>query len=540
MAKPIPASSVGASGNKWPLILIGAMLVPLTVAIVAWLWGRPWITSDTATGLIAWNSWRAGGPWNCLLEPDPANLARDVASWVSWWSPGQYVWPGLFLAFDLPLGAALLASSLVAAWIRTTGFFLLLRKLDVSPMAAAAAVFAEAANWQLFSSFGMYIGGEVVQAALLPWLLLAIALLRSCIAWWPVAIPVLLFSAAFAKHTLFLAALGALAWLWWETNLKRPNSWRKWTATALLLAACVLTARLAVTRWIIGPGPTPGDPGQVAHGWMLAIGYPLFAPFSSATGFGSVLGRAFAIAGTDVSQAWQRLGPFLVAAAPLSIFLYVFLAQCICGESLRRLFITFTALYLALFAFLFLRGASVSIEDRHFRPAGMVLIAAIAAIAVDSTSVRRWVRHTLLVALIASSAYGLASVAARVTNLHRLARVAPSGIMQPNLSPAAAAELVRRDAQGASRDQVIVFCDPCIALELRHSRCLLTDALDRPLAWFQARHWHGRVPHLLLVLPAAWVDDPRTAALRRCFPIYSAGEWRSDVVGDTLFISAGD
>ena len=55
-----------------------AFLIPAVVASIAWHWGRPWIVSDTATGLLAWKSWQAGGPWNCVLEPSPADLARDT------------------------------------------------------------------------------------------------------------------------------------------------------------------------------------------------------------------------------------------------------------------------------------------------------------------------------------------------------------------------------------------------------------------------------------------------------------------------------
>lgn len=541
-----PAQTAASAGynpfvvGHWRVLLAGALLVPILVAAVCWRWSRPWITSDTATGLMAWKAWRNGGEWNQLPQPAASSLADTVGSWVSWWSPGQYVWPGLFLEFGLSLGAALILSGVVAAWIRSVGVFFLVRRLGASEDAAALAALVEASAWHLASSFGMYIGGEVVQAALLPWFLVAISALVGRTAWWVAAVPPLLFAAAFAKHTLFVALLGALLWMWWESNLRARARWPRWIGGAVILGVAVLLARYAVSRWIIGGGPTPGDPGQVPHDWLLALGYPSFAPISAATGFGSLAGRAFAVLGIDFNEGWRRLALPLVLLAPLWIGMYAGLARYLAPAPWRRLFVCFLGIYVAVFAFLYARGASVSVEDRHFRPAGMLLIAAVASVAIDSTLAGNLLRRILFAALLLTGGYGLSAVAARAVTVQRLGHVAPSGITQPNLSPAAAAELVRRDTAESSTAQLIVVCDPSVALEIRHSRVLVTDALARPLPWFEALRWAGRVPRLLLVLPANWSDDPRLPALLRCFSGYSAEEWRSDRVADTLFISARD
>src|SRR5437016_5507632 len=90
---------------------------------------------------------RVGARRRAVVKPDPANLAHDTAAWVSWWTPGQYVWPGIFLAAGLNLAGSLVVSALLAAWIRSAGFFLLLRSFEFSPRAAALAALVEAASW---------------------------------------------------------------------------------------------------------------------------------------------------------------------------------------------------------------------------------------------------------------------------------------------------------------------------------------------------------------------------------------------------------
>lgn len=525
------------SGRPWWLV---SMVIPIGVAAIAWIWGRPWLVSDTATGLLAWRHWRAGGPWNCIVEPDPANLANNVASWVSWWSPGQYVWPGLFVSSGLELGAALIASAVVAAWIRSTGFFLLLSAVGLSSRTAGIAAAVEAANWHLFSSFGMYMGGEVIQAAVFPWLLLALFHLRKHIRWWLLAVPALLFAGAFAKHSMLIAGCAGVAWLWWEANATGRASWSRWLGTAVLLASSVLLARWAISAWIIGAGPTPASAGNDIHGWFIALGYPTFAPLSAATGLGSLIGRLFAVLQTPTNSGWQSIAPWLLPLAPVWLTVYILLVRHSPSTSFRRLFVATLAVYFAAMTLLYFRGASVSVEDRHVRPAGMLIIAAIAAVACTRASLPRWTRFSLYALLFGIAGYGLTAEIARASNLARLDCVGPSGISQPDLSRAAATDLLRRDNGAPAGSQIVFVGQPSIALEIQHSRLISTDAIIQPLDWFRQRRWHGRVPYILLVLPATWIDDPREAALRACFVDYTEGEWRREIVGNCLFVCAAD
>jgi len=515
-----------------------ALSVPVLVAGIAWQWGRPWLVSDTATGLLAWQSWCAGGPWNCVLEPSPDDLTRDVPLWISWWSPGQYVWPGIFLSLGLPLGAALIASAVVASWIRSLGLFLFLRALEVEARPAALAAAVEAAGWQIFWSFGMYSGGETAQAAIIPWVFLAVAHLRGRTRWWLLALPALLLAAAFVKHTAFIAGLAAVAWLWWESNLRSRGGWRTGAVSAALAGLAVLLARWAVGAWIIGAGPTPSGAGQVHHGWALALAYPVVAPLSAATGVGSIVGRVFAILNWT-ADGWHRIAPWVVAVVPLCLAAYAWIFRHCPSGPLRRLLLVMMAVYAAALAFLYARGASVSLEDRHFRPAGMLVVAAVSAIACSTSNLRRSVRFCLAFALAGTAAYGLAAEAARARSLFRLARVSPAGLTQPELTPAAAAELRRRDAERGPFGQIIFCASPQFALEVQHSRLIATDAGSRPVSWFEPRRWRGRAPHLLLVLPAGWSNDPRLAAVCACFPAYAPAEWSRTIMGETLFLSAG-
>jgi hypothetical protein len=383
----------------------------------------------------------------------------------------------------------------------------------------------------------MYIGGEVLQAALFPWLMLGFAILRGRLAWWALGLPLMAFAAAFVKHSMMMAVLAGAGWLWVESNRSGTTTWRRQFGSGLLVLCCLAVAHLAVARWLINGGPTPGGFGQANHGQLAAIGYPFFGPWSAATGAGSVLGRIFFLAHLTVEEGWRRVGWALVLLAPLWLWGYARLVRHLPHRALARMVVWFLAVYITAMLAFFLGRASVSMDDRHFRLVGMLLIAAVAAVVVDGPSVSRTSRKALVGGLAGIALYGLLAASQRILTLARLNRSAPSGITQPNLSPAAAAELIRLATRDDARDQVFFLSEPSMAMEAGQSRKIVTDAIDRPLPWFERRAWHGRVPQLTLVLPASWINDPRTRALETCFRDYAAAEWRRRIVGDCLFIS---
>jgi len=64
----------------------------------------PFIQWDSAQGFLAWRGTLLGAV-NCIIAPDRSNIARDTVSFLTWWSPGQYLVPGAISLLGLPLGA---------------------------------------------------------------------------------------------------------------------------------------------------------------------------------------------------------------------------------------------------------------------------------------------------------------------------------------------------------------------------------------------------------------------------------------------------
>lgn len=87
---------------------------------------RPVIWSDSGWGLLAWDL-RHGLPWNHWASPDPQEIGRDISTFMSTWSPGQHVVPGVLQALGLSLGHAVIATHAIFSVAGLIGWFMLYR-----------------------------------------------------------------------------------------------------------------------------------------------------------------------------------------------------------------------------------------------------------------------------------------------------------------------------------------------------------------------------------------------------------------------------
>ena len=104
------------------------LLVPLLLFCSS-LYIPPTVISDSAVGLFALRRMLDGEAFNTITTPNPANIAHDVITFLTWWSPGQYLTPGVFIWLGSNYGVALSLTTLLASvigivgWSRLPGVF---------------------------------------------------------------------------------------------------------------------------------------------------------------------------------------------------------------------------------------------------------------------------------------------------------------------------------------------------------------------------------------------------------------------------------
>jgi hypothetical protein len=508
-----------------------AFILPLIVFVHSWFYAPPQVWPDTGFGLLAWRNFSAGGTWNTILEPSSADIAIDTESAVTWWAPGQYVPLGMLTSAGLSLGAAMLLITLLSAWSLALGLTRLARALGAPEESLPWVAAAAAGSWHTLFAFDTFIGGEVVLIALFPWLLLGAWRLRERPMLEILLLPVILLVGSFAKHSFAIYAVGLLAFLWLEALRTGPRSLRVWlNATWPLATVGVL---YVVARHLLLPsGPNPADFGQVKRTFAESFGFAAHGPWLAATGGGRFFTRLFMYAGLALETGWIKFAAVLALFAPLALALYVSLA--LNARPLARLAGMVASIAALIMGLLYVSGGFISLDDRHFRPAGVLLLAALAVTAVSARCWQRYLARGLLVLVVAfgfGSALQRRSIGPRVYPIGERTAIA-------EMPPAVQAEIRRIDAIGAGQNSILYLPSSEFAIIAHISRLLVTDAFDRSPNYTLARPHHGRVPTLTLALPGFMDRQGKGAAVRAGFLDYPATAWTHYSIEDWDFWQA--
>ncbi|MCX6953946.1 MAG: hypothetical protein NTV51_17500 [Verrucomicrobia bacterium] len=512
-----------------------AMVVGTAVAlygVVSWA-VPPELFNDTAAGYQVWLAMRAGGPFNCNVGPTLDNLAESVATFQSWWAPGQYLVPGFFQLLGLSLGRATLVVVALGSVLRIWGYWRLWLACGVAPLLAAecgiVAVFARP-----FSGyFGNPYVGDVLQAAAVPWLAILVWRWRELRGWQCAALIPVLMVAVGLKLSVLVAVLAMLAWTVVE-NVRRAGpavEWRRAGGWAVRAALVFVAVKLAWDWGYLKRGASIGAAGGLSFPspaeWSEALAGPLF----SALGVQSLLNRIFLFPGAPLLTIGQMWPLFLAGAVGTAVVGWVVWRKFpVRGYVVQAA--VWVGVYAAAFAWFHATGASVSLEERHYLPAGMLLLPC-TVFALRHSGGRAWrAAGTLL--LVVMCGYGVASFAVNVRHRAKAGAVGRHGFSHTTLTRGALAELHRLDAEPGSERTVFYVTMPEIGLEVRQGRTITIPAEWWSEAIVRRFRYSGRVPRLVLVLPKTFVANGKVDLVKGEFPDY--GTWREHEVDGFLFI----
>src|SRR6185503_6839639 len=102
------------------LAIIVCLLVAYCVTDLAI---RPSMYSDSGWGFYGWDAMRRGAAFNYGLVPDPADISRDLPVFMTTWSPGQHLLPGMLENLGFSLGVALAIVATVFSVLGLVGWF---------------------------------------------------------------------------------------------------------------------------------------------------------------------------------------------------------------------------------------------------------------------------------------------------------------------------------------------------------------------------------------------------------------------------------
>lgn len=523
--------------RPWLILLVAAVALHVALCAAAWRI-PPSIQSDSAMGFLVWDAMKHGGPWNCLVAPDAANIARDSAQFLAWWSPGQYLVAGPWEAFGLPLGQAIPLGCLTAALIGFAGYWRLFRSWGFAPGICAWSIFAIATNWTLTHPYGEFLGGEAALLAILPWLILALrrAEHRGMGSW--VGVPATLWLGAMAKLAFVPVGAGLVAGLRLPAIRAQRNRPLAVAAECLRCAVWLALGYLLVWATFLRWGPNPGSPGgdRPHIPWWNALLQLAGRPVSSAFCWGNLVDRIFLYPAAPRVSTPLALWPIngLIALAGVIIVIAILRREFRERSGYAWLLVGVLAAMEAFYALALCLHLDTDFDDRLFKPAGILLIPGLAAwIAAHLRSWRGW---ALGAAGAVTMLYGVAAGIDHCAINARIGNVGPQGITQHVLSPAALRALRLAD-QAAPPGTVIYVPSPEIALAVSRLRPIASHAVQTSAATLARVQYHGRASRVILLLNEPLFAQGRAQAVMNSFVDYDPRAWHDSVVGDWHFLT---
>src|SRR6516165_10796203 len=137
------------------------LVVPIILSVVS-LCIPPTIIIDSGIGFLALRNMLEGGAFNTIAVADPGNIADDVAIFLTWWSPGQYLVPGFFIWLGTSYGVAVSLTALIATLIGVLGWIRVARSFAVSSFVLFVFVLGLNTFAYVTLPFRTYNGGEVL------------------------------------------------------------------------------------------------------------------------------------------------------------------------------------------------------------------------------------------------------------------------------------------------------------------------------------------------------------------------------------------
>jgi hypothetical protein len=515
-------------GLARPLALGGilpslAMYLPLSVPMIlflASLYIPPRIVPDSIVGFLAFRGMLEGGAFNSIASPDPNNIANDVVAFVTLWSPGQYLVPGSFIWLGTNYGLALSLTTLIATLIGLSGWIRVARSFAVSSFVLFVFVLGLNTFSYITLPFRLYNGGELLLFAAAPWSLHAMRRAAN-------KPPIVCFAISLLSAALlfFMKLTGLIVF---ATNVVAISlliliSQHRLNSSIIAMWVAFAVGALCFMMFWLARGPVAASGSTFSFSW--------FPIWFSATGvtISGISGLDFL--GWFLGHPWVRimsdtnLLSFVLGPLGLLLMVWVWLRlRHTRYRDMALLLLTIILLYAIVFAVMWLRGALISFEDRHFRYAG-ILFFLLLLTAIDQWRVPL-AKTLACIIVIVLGFYGLkSSITGAYAQMQAGYYDPTTGISQDIVSPVILdymrSEMTRHNFQRP----IAVVPSPSAAFSLPGFRIMYIPGQYLSLEQMAALNFVGRAGKIFVVVQEEMLLNGKAEAELRSFSGYEFDKW---------------
>jgi hypothetical protein len=461
-----------------------------------------------------------GGPFNSIAAPDPANIANDVVTFVTLWTPGQYLVPGSIIWLGTNYGLAISLTTLIATLIGVLGWIQVARSFGVSffvlfLFVLGLNIFSYATN-----AFRVYNGGEVLLFAAAPW--------SFCAMRWTANKPPILCLAVSLFSVVLLFFAKATGLIVFATNvvaisLSALLNQRRLSSSTITMWVASAIGALGFMMFWAARGPVAASGSTLNLSWFpiwFSVAGVAFSGISGLDFLGWFLGHpSIPISLDSTSVTNYVLGPF-----GLLLMVWVwFRLRHTRYRAMAFLLLTIIVLYAIAVAAMWLRGAIISYDERHFRYAG-ILFFLLFLTAIDQwrAPMAKWLACVMIIVL---GFYGLRHYATGAYAQTRDGYYDPVTGINQDLSPTVL-DYMRSERVRHNFERVIaVLPSQPVAISLPRFRIIYIAGQYLSVDMIAAQKWAGRAEKIFVVVQEEMLLNGKAEAILRSFTDYEFDNW---------------
>lgn len=469
---------------------------------------------DSGWGFLTWKNMLHGGGFNLLPEPDPDDLAKDTYTFLTWWSPGQYLVPGSIASFTgIKIGWGMAISSILSTISGVAGCYFLFDKLRFNRQTTLLSVLVLCCQVQTLLPFSVYNGGEVLIFGVVPWFWFC------CLDFKPkpfrLLLLVLLSWIGFVAKSSFLliTASGFLfIFLGWISQRVTFKELAVKTSGLFIAGAAII---LPIFFLFLQKGNNPSSAASGFHLSLLNLLYPAAIPLLtafSADEIFNLFAHPYFVGTLPPAEAWFYGPAFLVLVFVLSCIYF----KHIGSVAYRWLLFTTYLFFLCFFMLQFCRHAAISMEGRHFRMLGLLFLPGVVQLIrqIKFIAVKRASQLLLLVLCL----YGLGNYCFRQNLKRKQTLSANTRVVQDLIDRETLSKIHQLDRQ-YPHQALFVLMSPEIAMETEHNRTLILPFNNlAPNA--ENPTYDGRVQELFIFVPAGLASGRTEQLIKASFTGY--------------------
>jgi hypothetical protein len=453
-----------------------------------------------------------GGGFNMLPGPWINDISKNNPSFLSWWSPGQYLLPYFFIVlFKMNIGNAIAltvtACSLTGIW----GWYLLFNKLGFTKVVCTLSIAFIACQQAYLIPYVFYNGGEILLFAFTGWFLYGCSVFKNA----NLLMVLFILSSGiigfFCKSSFLWIFASGLLYLW--IRLSQRKSMLRLIANGVYIGVPAMLALLIIYATYLSKGENPGSIALGIKFTWPALTFPLASPLLAGFSVDDLTNGLIYSTGPAMFSTTVAI-IVLAVLAILSILLITYIIKKTNHTDYRLLLFLFYAVSVIFFAINFLRQANISYESRHIRVMGLIATPGVIYLVSQARLPFRIIFGALWV-FIAYSGFKF-----MYKGYHRNAYEAAHGhtgiaqlfIDQPTLN-----YVDQLDRQ--QRNAIFVFISADLGLEIQHNRIITFNPVNDQLAAENMNTYYGHAGPIYMVLPTSFKGAKANVYISR-FPGY--------------------